>query len=199
MFLPNGMVGSRHVILEVPQHGVDPLEGLVLNRLFAGACDDGLVPTAGILKSAEAAQAIALDGETRRQVLLAPALEFGTSKPGDGAELDADRLAFGGRLDGRDKRRLTRAAAPGRAIAAFPAKISVIDFHPVSGQRLVMITFQHDLHELLFQFPGRILRHAQTTAQFDTGYSFLALGQVIHRGEPRRQRQFRAVENRPSN
>ncbi len=59
-----------------------------------------------------------------------------------------------------------------------------------------MIALEHDLHQLVLQFPGCVLRHAQTTAQFDTGPALLALGQVVHGRKPCHQGQFGRVENR---
>ena len=66
VFIPNSMVGSHQTVLHISQHGVHPLEGLVLNGLFAGPCDHGLMPTPGILKPKKAAQAVSIDGEARR-------------------------------------------------------------------------------------------------------------------------------------
>jgi hypothetical protein len=45
------MVGCHQAVLEVPQHGIDPFEGWVLNRLFAGTRHNRLMTTPDILNS----------------------------------------------------------------------------------------------------------------------------------------------------
>jgi hypothetical protein len=121
-------------------------------------------------------------------VLLAPALDGRARKPFDPAELDPDRLALRGGLDSGDKGCLARGSTSGGPVRAFAAEVGVIDFDALSRQWLVMVALQHDLHQLVLEFPRRILRHPQTTAQFDAGYALLALGQGGHRRKPRRQR-----------
>jgi hypothetical protein len=61
-----------------------------------------------------------------------------------------------------------------------------------------MVALQHHLHQLVLEFPGRVLGHAQATAQFEARHAFLALSQVVHRREPRRQGQFGRVKDRAS-
>src|SRR5687768_15969072 len=51
VLLPNGMIGSRQAVFEVPQHRVGPFKGRVLNRLFAGARHNWLMMTPDVLNS----------------------------------------------------------------------------------------------------------------------------------------------------
>src|SRR5271167_3999938 len=111
------------------------------------------------------------------------------------AQLQAYRLAvFGGFDSGHERRLAGRPAAPFPA-AALATDIGVIDFYP-PGQLLGRVTFEHDLLELVLNFPGGVLLDAQTATQLDAGNALLALRHVIHGAKPLAEGQLGRGEDR---
>src|SRR3954468_5537933 len=189
------MEGAGQTGLEVAEQGVGPLEGGGPDRLPAGARDDRPMAAAGIGDATEGVEAVAVDRPGGTQMAHRPALDRDPAEVGDPAELDPHRLALGGGFHGRDKGRLagpasatfaTRAFAPrdkGRlagtasatfATRAFAPDVGVIDLDALAGQRLVLITFQHDLHQLVLDLPGGVMRPPETAGQLKAGQAVLA-------------------------
>ena len=125
-----------------------------------------------------------------------PALDRDPAEVGNPAELDPHRLALGGGFHGRDKGRLAGTAPTSFAARALAADVGVIDLDALAGQRFVLIAFQHDLHQLVLDLPGRVVRHPQTAGQLKAGQALLALRQVVDRGKPGGQRQFGGMKDR---
>src|SRR3954452_4596638 len=196
VFVADGMEGAGQTGLEVAEQGVGPLEGGGPDRLPAGARDDRPMAAAGIGDATEGVEAVAVDRPGGTQMAHRPALDRDPAEVGDPAELDPHRLALGDGFHGRDKGRLAGTASATFATRAFAPDVGVIDLDALAGQRLVLITFQHDLHQLVLDLPGGVMRHPETAGQLKAGQAVLALGQGVDRGKPRGQRQLGGMKDR---
>ena len=78
-----------------------------------------------------------------------------------------------------------------------PPEIGVVDLDPAGELGLCGLARFHRRHQLVLEQPGGRLPCAQPAGQLDRRHPALALGQVVDRQEPRRQRQFGPVEHRP--
>ena len=185
----DGAVGSGERGLDVAQRSVDPFEGRGMDRLWTRPGLDHVVDASGLGDGTEAAQAVA-DHVTGW--VEAAFGEFGhrvAAELGDPAQLDVNRLAFLGGLDGGDERRFAARTTAAFATRALAADVRVIDLD-TAGQTRLGVTFEHDLLQLVFDFPGGCLRHAQAAAEFDAGDPLFALGQMIHGSKPQPQGQL---------
>jgi hypothetical protein len=157
--------------------------------------NDCLVRTSGIGDPMKAGQSVAdhsaggietAQRETRNRL---------AGEPGHPAQFQPDRLAVFGRLDRRDKRGFARCAASALTAGALTAENRVVDLDP-SFQTFAPVTLHHRLLKLVLEHPRRRLAHAEASAEFDRGNPLFALRHVVHRAEPRPQRQFGCSEDR---
>ena len=81
MLLVNRMAGSAQGVLEVPQHGVDPLEALQFHAFAASASDHGSVPAACVNHAGETAQSVGDDLAAPGDTLSNAAGDFGLRQP----------------------------------------------------------------------------------------------------------------------
>ena len=92
VLLVNRMAGSAQGVLEVPQHGVDPLEALQFHAFAASASDHGSVPAACVNHAGETAQSVGDDLAAPGDTLSNVAGDFGLAEAPDTAELHPNRL-----------------------------------------------------------------------------------------------------------
>src|SRR3954463_283296 len=156
VFVADGVEGAGQLGLGVAEQGVGPLEAGGPDRLPAGARDDRPMAAAGIGDATEGVEAVAVDRPGGTQMAHRPALDRDPAEVGDPAELDPHRLALSGGFHGRDKGRLAGTASATFATRAFAPDVGVIDLDALAGQRFVLITFQHDLHQLVLDLPGGV-------------------------------------------
>src|SRR5512143_1258686 len=137
----------------------------------------------GLGDASETLKAVADDSAVRIETALGKPGDRGCTEVGDPAQLQPNRLSFGGGLDGGDERCLAGGPSTSLAAMAFTAEIGVVDLDP-AGQTLAGIPLEHDLLQLMLDLPGGGLRHPEATAQLDAGDALLGLGQVIDRTKP---------------
>lgn len=99
-------------------------------------------------------------------------------------------------LHGGDKRELVLSAAPTLS-RPLTAQVGVIDLD-APGERLSLVAFVHDLQQLVFELPGRVVGDAELPGQLQCRDTALALGEQIDRQEPGGQRQVRTMKDRTS-
>jgi hypothetical protein len=113
--------------------------------------------------STETGQAVTDDLARRIKAPLGKSRQGAIAEAGNPVQLQAHRLALGRGLDSGDERRLAGGTTAALAAGAFTPEIGIIQFHP-PGQPFAGVALHHHLPQLVLDFPGRGLRHAEATA-----------------------------------
>ena len=155
---------------------------------------------AGLLDRGPAGQAVGDHVAAGGEVALGQRLDLLLAEALDHCEPQPPGLALGRRVSEAAAAR-TASLAGGTAARACrpraPAEIGVVDLDPAGEPGLPGLARFHRRHQLVLEQPGGRLARAQPARQLDRRHPALALGQVVDRQEPRRQRQFGPVEHRP--
>ena len=195
MLLVNRMAGSAQGVLEVPQHGVDPLEALQFHAFAASASDHGSVPAACVNHAGETAQSVGDDLAAPGDTLSNVAGDFGLAEAPDTAELHPNRLLITRLHRCQEGDLVLRAATP--FSRAFAAQMGVVELD-ASGELLLALPLQHDLKQFMPDFPGRVMVDTDFPGQLQRRDALLAPGQKTDGEEPLGQRQSCSMENRSS-
>lgn len=192
-----GMVSPGDRCLQIAQHRVDVAELGVQDGVAPTAGFDGaVVSKLGCQSRLHAGQRIAVNHRFGMQGLIGPVLNpfFGEAH-----RLEADflRLAVHAGLDGGDERDFVLRATPGRA-GPLAAQIRVVNLD-TAGQHSPLFTVRHHLHQLVLDFPGRWIRHAEVALQLQGRHIVLGLSEQVHGQKPGGQRQLGRIEDRSGN
>jgi hypothetical protein len=122
MLAVDGTVCSCDGGLDVAEGRVDPFEGRRLSCLWSRPGLDDLVRTASFGDAGETLKTVADDRAVWIEAALGEPRERGCTEAGDPAQLQANRLSPGGRLDGCNERRLARRPAASPSARAFAAE-----------------------------------------------------------------------------
>ena len=144
----------------------------------------------------EAVEPIADHGTAGRQGFLGELLDLLATEAFDPAQLDPDGLALVGGLYRGDEWCFSRCSPAAFSARSFTAQIGIIHLDP-AAQGLVLLALQHDLEQLVLEFPCGVRRHAQPPGQFQGGRASLRLREMVHGRKPLGQRQLAGVEDRP--
>ena len=88
MLLSKGMIGSSERIFYIPENGIYPLEGRMLDSLFSATDDMRFMDTSSVCDSIEASQSVGNDSGSRIEVPLAPMLDLVLTEALDLRKLD---------------------------------------------------------------------------------------------------------------
>ena len=188
-----GVVGASERVLQIAEQGVDPEEFGMLSCSVAGAGGDALVFEALFAESSEAAQAVTEDGTAFLQMVLSPTSHDIATMSSDSGEFGLDGSALYG-LDGGDQRDFGWRTAPTLAAVALASEKGIVDLNR-TGESLTRLAFEHHLHQLVLDLPGRVLRGPQMPGELERRDAVLALRQQVDGLEPDDQRQLGAVED----
>ena len=191
------MIGAAQRALQVTKRGVHPVELRFLHGSSSASADNGVVYAARIGDGAKTSQAVGDHGTALTQVLLAPAGDFGFSKPLKHRQLDAGRESLFGGLHGRHEGGFALGASPGLAAGTLTAQVGVIQLDE-ARELVLLVPFQHDLHELVLHPPGGVVGDTQMAAQLHGRYAFLVLGNQVDTQKPGRQGELGGFEDSTS-
>ena len=187
------MVVAGDGVLDVAQHGVDPVEGGNLRAGTATAGDVALMGVGRGIEGPETSQAIADHLTAGGDGGLGIAAQLGAGEAAHAAQLDALRMAVVIGLHRGDERELVLGAASALS-RPFAAQVGIIDLD-AAGERLPLVTLVHDLQQLVLELPGGVVADAELPGQLQRRETILALGQQIDGQEPGGERQMRGMED----
>ncbi len=193
MLPADGMVSASDGVLDVAEQRVDPVELRVLDTGTPTPCEMAVMDVGGGVECSETPEAITDDQAPGRNGLLGVAAYPGEGEATHTAQLNTLRMALLIGLHGGNKRDLVLNAAPALS-RPFTAQGSIIDLD-TSGERLALVTFVHDLQQLVFELPGSVVADAKLPGQLQRRDATLALGEQVNRQEPGGQRKVRAMED----
>ena len=184
--------------LDVAEGCVGPLEGGRTSRDGSAPCDDDLMRTPRLGYATKAAQAVADHRTVRGEAGFGESGDRVGAKTHHTPELEANRFTVSSGLDRYDEWSFPLCTTSALAAGALTADVGVIDLD-APGQLLGSIAFEHDLRQLVFDFPYRGLGDAEAAAKFNAGDALLGLRHMIECAEPGAQRQLGRGEDRPGN
>src|SRR5215213_2282038 len=190
------VVGAGDRRLDVAEGGVDPPERRPVRGLLAGAGRHRAVRTAGLLHRGPAGEAVANDGAAGGEVALRQLLDLLLAEALDHREPQPLGLPVGRGLDRGHDRRLPGGAPTALAARAFAAEVGVVDLDPSRELRLAGLARGHRPHQLVPHQPGRLPLDPEPPRELDRADPVLALGHVVDRREPGRERQLGVLEHR---
>lgn len=187
------VVTATQTGFEVSQHGGIALQLRHILGLMLG--HDGAFMGATCLRhSAEASQAIRVDGATGGKIFTGP-LRYGFElEARHRVELDAQRVVFIAERDSRYKGNLVFRVAPNLAATALATQISIINLD-FATERVTGFTLGHGLYQFVVYQPGRWVAHFQLTFERESRQARLGLGDEVNRQKPCCQRQFGKMKN----
>jgi hypothetical protein len=174
--------------LEFAQACVEPLELRQVTRL-AIADHDGRVRAAGGLYRREAAQAVAEDRRSWRQVSHGPALDCLVGEATDAVEFDELRPPLVVERHGSYKRRLVLRTAPGLAARVLATQVGVIELDR-ARQPVLALAQRHGVVDLVLQRPSGGVAHAELALERQGRQPRLGLAEQVDHQEPCAQRQL---------
>jgi len=163
MLSTDGMVSPGDRVLDVAQYSVDPIERRVRHAGTSTTGDMALMYVGGRIEGSEAPQAVADDLAARYNGLLSVATYLDKGKAAHTAKLDTLRMARLIGLYGRHKRERVLSAATALS-RPFIAQVGVIDLN-APGELLSLVAPVHDLQQLVFKLPGRVVGDAKLPGQ----------------------------------
>jgi len=181
------MVGAGKARFEVAQHGVDPPEPRQIPGLAAPG-DDHRMRAPRIGYPVETREAIGQDLTFRIQSTVLPAFHGRTGASFNGGESRVDRMRLRIDRDGSDKGHFVLGAPSRLAAGAFSAQIGLIGLYGTL-QRVEYFAFQHGLHELVMDAPGRGVADTELALQRQCGQPGFRLADQVNRQKPARQGQ----------
>jgi len=193
MLTTDGVVGPGDRVLDVAEQGVDPVELRIRHAGTSTPGDVAFMDTGGGVKGSETPEAVTNDLAPGRNRLLGIATYLGKGKATHTAKLNTLRMAVVIGLHGSHKRELVISAAPALS-RPLAAQIGVIDLD-ASGEPLSLVALVHDLQQLVFELPGRVVADAELPGQLQRREAILALGQQVDGQEPGGQRQVGGMED----
>ncbi|TQN49643.1 hypothetical protein DLNHIDIE_03052 [Acidithiobacillus thiooxidans ATCC 19377] len=100
--------------------------------------------------------------------------------------------------DGCDKGHLVFGTPSRLATGSFPAQLSVISLYGTQ-QRIECFAFQHGLHQLMMDTPGRGVAHAELVTQRQSRHPSFRLADQVTGKKPKGQTQTRSLKKRSGN
>ena len=187
-----GLVDTTEGTVEVAQEGIDRSGLWQPGAGFAAAGDRALMLGTYNLDGAVALQPGYRSGRRReRRAGGRRHLLDGERRLAQAHEL---RLTVGHGLNCSGEGHLVLRAAPYPVGGALATVVGVVDLHPAIELARVL-ALPHDLHELVFHEPGRLVTNAQVALAFVRSDVVLGSGQQVHGQEPARQRQRGRLED----
>src|SRR5215208_2386393 len=151
---------------------------------------------ASLLDRGSAGQAVADDLAAGCQMALGQPLALLLAEAIDHAQPQPLGPAIGRGLDRSHEGLLARDTPAAFAALPLAAKIGVIDLDPAFELGLMGLARRHRPHQLVLHEPGGLPLDPQPAPELDRADPVLALGQMVDRLEPDRQRQLGVLEHR---
>ena len=188
------MVGSRKRGLQIAQEGVYRTKFLQLHAGGTAACDGAIMGGTRSRDGLKAPQPIGNDVRLSGQRLLRPLGHrvFGKFQLGQASK---QRMAGFRCLHRSDKGHFILRTAPALAAGQLAPQIGIIDLD-AAFELARFFTHAHDLHQLVFHQPGRLVAHTQVAFEFQRRNTVLRLAQQMHGQKPACQRQLGGLEYR---
>ena len=153
------LVSAAQAGFEITQNRVDPIEFRQILG-FAVARDDDSMLAARIGYPGKTAQAIGSDYTTWREVFVGPVDNRFARKTRNRRHFNIQGSTFGTERDGGHKGHFILGATTGLAASQLTTEIGVINLD-ITTQRVLIIPFDHRLHQLLLYQPSRGEAHTQ--------------------------------------
>src|SRR5674476_717756 len=187
------VVAATQTGLEVAQHRVDPLQlGYILG--LAPCHDSAFMGASGLGHSAEARQAIRIDGAASSKAFAGPICNGFELEARHRAELDTQRVAFISEGDSGDKGHFVLGATPDLAAHALTTQISIVNLD-FATERKEGFTLSHGLHQFVVYQPSRWVAHTELAFEGQGRQAGLGLTDEVNSQKPCRQRQFGRLKN----
>ena len=182
-----GMVSTGKACFEIAQHGVDPPELGQIQGLAAPG-DDHRMRTPRIGYSVETREAIGQDLTFCIERAARPVFYGGTGKSLNRGKSRVDGMSLRIHRDSGNKRDFVLRPSSGLATGIFPAQIGIIGLYRAQ-QSVDLLAFDHGLHQLMVDVPGRGVADAELALQSQCRQSRFGLANQIKCQKPRGQRQ----------
>ena len=173
------------------------LKGGDLDGLDATSGDDWLVAAARLGDGAKAAQGVADHGGAGDQGAQAELFDLGLAEALDGVQLEAQRVALDGGFHRHDEGRLAGSPTAALAAATGATEIGIVHLHALVGPAdgFLGLAVQHDLGQLLLDFPGGGLGYPEAAGELKARDTLLGLGDQVDGLEPDDQVQLGGMED----
>lgn len=187
-------VNGPFYIAQKDVHPSGAIDAASISPTSGAGLDDGVGITE-FTEHAEAGQPVGIDLAVRVEMALPPLGHGSFSEPRQRTDDDAQGPPAHRLRDGGNNRDLVFRTATGLATIPLATKIRIINLNKIM-QLPRRLDVGHQLHELVLDPPGGVVRHMQMTNEFQRRKIRLGLRQQVDREEPLRQMQLGALQNR---
>ena len=191
------MVGAAQGVLDVAENRIHPSKLGALDSGSPAAHHHRLMNAARRGHAMKAGQPIGHRPVAGAEVLPLPSGDFGQSEPPDHGELHAQRVSLVVGLDGCANRRLGGRHTSALVPASLTTEIGITELDS-SGERVLAMSLQHHLHQLVAHAPRRVVGDAQMAVQLHRREAFVVLGHEVDGPKPHGQALLGGIEKVPA-
>lgn len=192
------MVSTGRTCFAITQQSINPLE---LGQIsgFATSDNDNCMGTAGIRYAVEARESIGQHLALGIECSARPAFYCGTGKARNHRKSRIDGMTLCIYRDGGHKVDFVLGTSSDLAAGMFPAQIGIIGLYSAL-QSIDFLAFEHRLHQLVVDAPGRGIADTQLSHQGgECGQTRLCLTNQVNGEKPSRQGQAGALKEGSGN